>query len=143
MTSCQKMSRDGVEDHRNQPIFMHFTFRRWEKFKNISCSIDSLYCLPEDYKSEPGFKPDWQEFDIDEDGYFKFEGKKYYYREDARFETENRDRFKGFGGWFFDTIWRVTPRVIADDGTILKTFAPDTAVSPTIPTKIKFWRYKE
>lgn len=127
-----------------------------------------VYYLSEDYELKHEFKPDWQEFNIDEDGYFEFEDKRYYYREDARFETENRDKFKGFGGWLYTEggrqIWSMTPRISVRDSDItwsepdingehqngsmtprsdVAWSEPDIESKSSISTKIRFWRYKK
>lgn len=131
---------------------------RFDKFLNVFdddawivpdsallCYSSDIYCLPEDYEPKHEFKHDWEEFKIDEDGYFEFNGKKYYYREDARFETENRDKFKGFGGWLCaDGKWRTYPVLyeeIGDNACFGGVGGCDC--EPAVGTKIRFWRYKK
>lgn len=101
-----------------------------------------VYCLPEDYKPKQRLKPDWEEFKIDEDGYFEFNGKKYYYREDSRFETENRDKFKGFGGWLcLDGNWRTYPALYREtNDTVCYNGSCDCECEPAVVIKIRFWR---
>lgn len=101
-------AKDWCLKHRDDRILDVFDDDAWiVPDSALLCYSSDIYCLPEDYEQKSQFKPYLQEFEIDEDGCFEFEGKHYYYREDARFETENRDRFKGFGGWLCaDGEWR-------------------------------------
>lgn len=132
--------------HAEEDIFFRFDDEHgWgSKQIRIWCLNSAVYALNYDYELKPEFfKPDWVEFELDEDGMFSFEGKRYYYREDDRFETENRDKFKGFGGWLFDDIWRLVLRVGDDDGFMMESYQQGMSVLPSIPVKIKFWRYKK
>lgn len=91
------------------------------------------------------FKPHYQEFKIDEDGYFYFNGRRYYYREDVRFEVENAEKFKGFGGWLYRGGGFWSTNAMIHSGCNLVDRVGDTIrdITPAIPTKIRFWRCQE
>lgn len=143
--------RNWCSEHRDEEIFSIFHHSNWNGKCGICCRDNAIYCLVEDYEQKPQFKPYLQEFEIDEDGYFYFNDKRYYYREDARFETENRDKFRGFGGWLYERkdfeLWTTTPHLLYG-GHLYDSFirsdqnAYDERTVP-IPIKICFWRYKE
>ena len=114
----------------------------------ICCLNSSVYALDYDYELKPEFVPHWEEFDINENGYFYYEGKEYYYRDDVAFEKRYSDTFKGFGGWLFkDRIWCTNPQVKThvdiEDGSVSDFVSKDDICEPLIPSKIRFWRYKE
>lgn len=108
---------------------------------------ECVYSLLDDY--EPKFEPDWQEFEIDEDGYFYSpNGWRYYYNENVRFEVENAVKFKGFGGWLLDDHWYNCLPVSAKNESFPFIIASVTSINeqakPMFPTKIRFWRrYRE
>lgn len=144
--------RRWCEKHQNDDIFMIFDSDY--KWVNIVCPPINLgprtiYSIKDDYEPKPEFKPHFVEFDIDENGYFYYEGKQYYYREDVAFEKRNSDTFKGFGGWLYEgkafDSWTTTINLLyggclynylRSDQNAYETTAP-------IPIKIRFWRYRE
>lgn len=135
-------------EHRNEEIF-HIYLSGWSDKCGIDCRDNLIYCLAEDYKPKPKFKPHYEEFEIDKDGCFEFEGKRYYYREDARFETENQNRFKGFGGWLYEgkdfDLWTTVPQ-LQYGGHLYDSLRSDQNAyerTTPIPTTIRFWRYAE
>lgn len=140
--------RCWCSEHRDEIIFnIYYSGSGWNGPCTIDCGERSVYCLVEDYELEPQFKPDWEEFEIDEDGCFEFEGKRYYYREDARFETENRNKFRGFGGWLYEgkefDLWTTTLHLLYGGCLYNYLRSDQNAYERTvpIPTKIRFWRY--
>lgn len=134
--------KDWCMARQGEPIFNVYFADGWDNTKTgINCCYAGIYALTDDYEPKHEFKPDWQDFDIDEDGYFQFDGKKYFYRDDARFETENRDKFKGFGGMLFDEVWKLVPRVVDERGFAWEVYKLNEKVCPVTPTKIRFWRY--
>lgn len=134
--------------HRDEDIFFRFSeeYGWGSKQLKICCLNSSVYALDHDYELKPEFfKQDWVEFEIDENGMFSFEGKRYYYREDARFEIENRDKFKGFGGWLScDGNWRTYPALYREiDDIACYNGSCDCECEPAVPLKIRFWRLKK
>lgn len=161
--------QEWCRKHFSERIFYIVDDGAWSrKETSILCCPDSIYCIDKDYEPFKSFKSDWQEFDIDDSGCFEFEGKKYYYREDTLFETENRNKFKGFGGWLYTEgghqIWSMTPRISVCDSDIawsepdikgehqncsmtprsdVAWAESDIEAKPATPIKIRFWRIKE
>lgn len=144
--------RRWCEKHQNDDIFMIFDSDY--KWVNIVCPPINLgprtiYSIKDDYEPKPEFKPHFVEFDVDENGYFYYEGKQYYYRDDVAFEKHNSDTFKGFGGWLYECnngpMWVTIPH-IACEGNLywyMKLNENQREITAPIPTKIRFWRYRE
>lgn len=140
--------QEWCRQHCSEKIFRILDEGEWPvKETPIMCRPDSIYCVDADYEPKPEFKPDWQEFDIEENGYFYYEGKEYYYRDDVTFERRNSDTFKGFGGWLYDNgngrkFWTTFLHVIDKNGVFTRVVEPDVDVRPIYPTKIRFWKYR-
>ena len=132
----------------NQHIFNVYRDDEWFNGEScISCSNSHIYTLTKDYKPKPRFDPHFVEFDIDKNGYFYYEGKQYYYRDDVAFEKRHSYIFKGFGGWLYTTdnkqqVWSTVPFVLSDNDNCAVTESNEEA-KPIYPTKIRFWRYAE
>lgn len=135
--------------HFSEHIFSIFVDDKWDNKREILCLKDTVYALSEDYESEQEFKPYWQEFEIDEDGYFYYNNVEFYYRDDALFEKRYNHIFKGFGGWLYKCndgpVWTTIPH-IAYKGELYMYLSLDGnehEITAPIPTKIRFMRYRK
>lgn len=126
--------------------FRELTRGGWQKLAYDASFCDEIaYCLESYYEPKSSFKPHWEEFSIDENGYFYYEDVAFHYRDDALFEKRSSGIFKGFGGWLYaDGKWRTSPTLyheICDNACYTGTCGDNC--EPAVPTKIRFWRRKE
>lgn len=136
--------------HFSERIFYIVDEGKWGcKETSIMCSPDSLYCLDADYEPEPQFKPHYEEFDVNENGFFHImKGSDliyYHWFNWQRFIEENFDNYNNFGGWLYDKLWSTNVLIMTDiDKREMSEYSgKDKTVVPVTPTKIKFWRYRE
>ena len=90
------------------------------------------------------YEPHWEEFDVI-DGYFTSQELEadYPYYDYIRFLNESK-KHNAFGGWLHtnDNDWCMIPMCYIDNQ--LCTYCNrDKKTTPAIPTKIRFWRFKE
>lgn len=148
--------QEWCRKHCNEEIFYIFgDDNRWPTYKaTINCYSHNVYSLAEDYESKAEFKPHWEEFDINSDGYFIEEESNEWRQPPVEFKwwkwqnflTKHSDKYNAFGGWLFnDNIWCTDPQIInEEDVACVYDFASkDDICKPAIPTRIRFWRYKE
>lgn len=113
-------------------------FKEWKLNKDgISCLDTFLYALSD-------FKPHWEEFVVEDGGFFLAEGSNYLWWQWCRFLEKNDDKYNAFGGWLHpdDDDWCMTPMCYIDNQ--LCTYCNrDKTTKPAIPIKIRFWRFKE
>lgn len=38
------------KSHKDEPIFLYFSIKKWEELDKIACSVDTIYTLSEDYE---------------------------------------------------------------------------------------------
>lgn len=132
----------------------------WSEIKGWQIPIDTvdIICLPDSYGVVEDQKPGWVEFDIDKDGYFKYEESKknivigvfkwYNWQKFLDYAGNLGIPFTGFGGWMYenDGEWITTPMFqTRDDCGIphyVSRFYTDAA-GPAGPVKIRFWRENE
>lgn len=142
--------RCWCSEHRDESIFYFYsTGYGWHYRCSIDCNGTSVYTLPEDYEPEPQFKPHYEEFDVNENGFFHImKGSDliyYHWFNWQKFIEENFDKYNNFGGWLYnDKLW--STKVLMTDiaeRELYGSVAKDKTVVPVTPTKIKFWRYRE
>lgn len=135
--------------YRDKNIFEYFQFdRKWAGLLKLCPRSDTAYCLKSDYIPEIGFKEHWQEFEIDKDGFFRIKKESYTYYcwfNWQKFLEDNFDKYNNFGGWFYeqDKTWNLTHQVLSARCSFVLCAAEQQKVAPVIPTKIRFWRYRE
>lgn len=145
--------------HREEKIFFMFTdeYGWGSKQIKINCSSSSVYAL--DYEYEQEFKPHWEEFEIDCDGYFTEKTSSdfkrvYYWWNWTEFLDHNSDKYNDFGGWVYEVPhsdgekveFLVTSPHILERGKDLCSFTVldgKNELKPAYPSKILFWRHKE
>lgn len=131
--------------HKDEPIFNLYVSDGWSKGRTgITCCDTSIYCLPEDYKIKPKFKPHWEEFNI-EDGVFRFNDEGYHYWEVEKFLSDYVGYFNAFGGWLYSGggFWSTNTMIHSGCNLVDRTCDTTKDITPAIPTKIRFWRFKE
>lgn len=90
------------------------------------------------------FEPHWEEFNIEDGGFFLAEGSNYLWWQWCRFLDMNGEKYNAFGGWLHpdDDDWCMIPMCYIDNQ--LCTYCDrDKTTKPAIPIKIRFWRYQE
>lgn len=142
--------RRWCHEHEDEPVFCFYSVNSWSEEGVRSFYNEVSYCLVKNYAPRRDFDGFFEEFEIDDLGYFFYKGHKYYYREDAKFETEHSDKYKGFGGWLYEMpncdtekcqMWTMAPQIVV--GKYLYTWTErDEDCGPAIPKKIRFWRYR-
>lgn len=148
--------QEWCRKHCNEQIFHIFDDDRWPNYKTIiNCYSYNVYCLAEDYESKTEFKPHWEEFDINSDGYFIEEESNECQQPPVEFRwwiwqnflTKHSDKYNAFGGWLFNNkTWCTNPQIINEEegiAIVSDTITKDRFCEPMIPTKIRFWRFKE
>lgn len=139
--------RRWCEKHHDEFIFECYHSCDWHG----NCAIGNgnyVYSLPDDYEQEPQFKPHYEEFDVDKNGFFRIlkESESIYYHwfNWQKFIEENFDKYNNFGGWLYDKLWSTNVLMTDIDRHETCVYSgKDKNVVPVTPTKIKFWRYRE
>lgn len=141
--------REWCMTHQNEQIFNIYFSDGWNPTKTgINCCYAGIYALPDDYEPESEFKPYYEEFEIDGDGFFcikKGSDRIFYAWYNWQKFLDENDKYNGFGGWLFGLKLWSTKLLVTDMAKreLFESATKDIAVMPVCPTRIRFWRYKE
>lgn len=106
---------------------------------------DRLIALPENFRIETEIE--YEDFDINEDGYFTIDGFHYLWCCWQDFLMEYSPRYINFGGWQYDGCddWFMNPHIFYNDRLLehyKKMEIDGKKVKPIIPIKIRFFKRK-
>lgn len=148
--------KDWCTEHYNELIFNIYFSDGWNPTKTgINCCYAGIYCLPEDYEPESEFKPHYEEFEIDKDGFFRIKKESYTYYcwfNWQKFLDDNIDKYNNFGGWVYENpisdgkkaeLLVTSPHILKRGRGLASCLLNKDEAEPARPTKILFWRYKE
>lgn len=93
----------------------------------------------------PQYRSSWQEFDVDDNGRFFFNGISYMWFQWIDFLVDNGGMFNNFGGWSYgdDDYWPKVPRISYDGVPAESINRRIKDAMSLIPVKIRIWRYAE
>ena len=136
--------KNWCEKHKTERIFDCFQDGNWDTKTCIALCLNSVYALSDDYEPEKLFRPHWEELNI-ENGVFRFNDDGYHYWEVEKFLSDYVGYFNAFGGWLYSGggFWSTNAMIHSGCNLVVKVVGDVRDVTPAIPTKIRFWRFKE
>lgn len=99
--------QDWCYEHKDKSIFNVYYSDGWNIIKSgITCCYAGIYALPEDYEPESEFKPHYEEFEVDKDGFFHIKKGSdtiyYCWFNWQKFLDDNFNNYNNFGGWVYE-----------------------------------------
>ena len=156
--------REWCEEHKDESIFNVYYSDGWNIIKSgITCCYAGIYSLPDDYEQKTEFKPHWEEFDIDKNGFFVEEQvnthvspRVYHWWQWTRFLSDHDAKYNDFGGWVYEDpisedgkkaeLLVTSPRILKRGRGLTSCLLFSNGkneAEPAYPAKILFWRYAE
>jgi hypothetical protein len=132
--------------HNNRKSLLIGSIRgTWESVFKQSESLNKfvIVCLPEDFRLEVETEIEYEDFDIDEDGYFTVDGFHYLWCCWQDFLMEYSPRYINFGGWQYDGCddWFMNPHIFYND-RLLEHYQNVEKIKSILPIKIRFFKRK-
>ena len=125
------------------------------KTSDYVLNMTDVFALPDDYEPKKETKCEWEEFDIDKQGSFWWNGWAFKWYDWVGFLKFSYERAYAFadtdtvftapGGWQYeeDGAWITTPMLQTRDDCGIPHYVNRLStndVGPAIPIKIRFWR---